>query len=55
VRNRFKLGDVNSTMKLYSKLDQEANYDRAGLESWMEDECIMIKPQLLHSILMNNL
>ena len=55
VRNKFKLGDVNSTMKLYSKLDQEANYDRAGLESWMEDECIMIKPQLLHSILMNNL
>lgn len=53
IRNNFKLGDVLDTMKIYSEIDQDdENPGRTSLESWIEDECILIKPVLLNSILM---
>ncbi len=52
ISNGFKLGDVLSTMKLYSQLDpDDENYSKSALESWLEDECILIKYSLLYSIL----
>ena len=52
ISNSFKLGDVTSTMKLYSQLDpDDENYTKSSLESWIEDECILIKYSLLDSIL----
>ncbi len=52
ISNSFKLGDVVSTMKLYSQLDpDDENYSKSALESWLEDECILIKYSLLDSIL----
>lgn len=53
VRNKFKIGDVLDTMKIYSEIDgDDENPSRASLESWIEDECILITPELLVSILM---
>lgn len=50
--NNFKLGDVASTMKLYSDLDtDDEDYYKSSLESWCEDECILIKSNLLDSLL----
>jgi len=51
VFNKFKLGDVISTMKLYADLDDDYEYEGEGLESWFEDEAIMIKIDKLHEIL----
>ena len=40
-------------MKIYSEIDgDDENPNRASLESWIEDECILITPALLVSILM---
>jgi hypothetical protein len=48
VYNNFKLGDVDLTMKLYHELD----YDEGeALESWFEDESIMIRLELLNDVL----
>ena len=50
--NNFKLGDVTSTMYLYSQLDpDDEDYTKSSLESWCEDEVILIKTSLLDSIL----
>lgn len=50
--NNFKLGDVASTMDLYSELDpDDDDFNKSSLESWCEDECILIKVELLDSIL----
>ena len=40
-------------MKIYSEIDgDDENPNRSSLESWIEDECILITPELLVSILM---
>ena len=53
VRNKFKIGDVLDTMNIYSEIDgDDENPNRSSLESWIEDECILITPALLVSILM---
>jgi len=40
-------------MKIYSEIDgDDESPNRASLESWIEDECILITPALLVSILM---
>ena len=50
--NNFKLGDVTSTMDLYSQLDpDDEDYTKSSLESWCEDEVILIKTSVLDSIL----
>jgi hypothetical protein len=50
--NDFKLGDVTLTMNLYSKLDpDDENYTKSSLESWCEDEVILIKVDMLDTIL----
>jgi hypothetical protein len=50
--NNFKLGDVTLTMNLYSKLDpDDENYTKSSLESWCEDEVILIKVDMLDTIL----
>ena len=50
--NNFKLGDVSSTMDLYSQLDpDDEDYTKSSLESWCEDEVILIKTSVLDSIL----
>lgn len=50
--NNFKLGDVVSTMDLYSKLDEDDDdYTKSSLESWCEDEVILIKATMLDEIL----
>ena len=39
--------------KLFENLNgDDENPSRASLESWIEDECILITPELLVSILM---
>lgn len=49
--NNFKLGDVTSTMDLYSELDPDDEvYGRGELESWMEDEVILVKLEVLETI-----
>lgn len=50
--NNFKLGDATMTMDLYSKLDpDDEDYTKSSLESWCEDEVILIKVDLLDTIL----
>jgi hypothetical protein len=50
--NNFKLGDVTLTMNLYSQLDpDDENYTKSSLESWCEDEVILIKVDMLDTIL----
>lgn len=50
--NNFKLGDVVTTMDLYSKLDEDDDdYTKSSLESWCEDEVILIKAHMLNEIL----
>lgn len=50
--NNFKLGDVISTMHLYARLDpDDEDYSRRDLESWCEDEVILIKVDVLDTIL----
>ena len=50
--NNFKLGDVTLTMNLYSQLDpDDEDYIKSSLESWCEDEVILIKVNMLDEIL----
>ena len=50
--NDFKLGDVTSTMNLYSQVDtNDTDYIKRALESWCEDEVILIKYNMLNEIL----
>ena len=51
VFNRFKLGDIISTMKLYQELDPDEEDGRNAFESWFEDEAIMIKADKFSEIL----
>lgn len=50
--NNFKLGDVATTMDLYTQLDpDDEDYIKSSLESWCEDEVILIKVNILDEIL----
>jgi hypothetical protein len=52
IYNNFKLGDVTSTMDLYSKLNpNDSDYLKTALESWSEDEVILVKYNMLNEIL----
>jgi hypothetical protein len=52
IYNDFKLGDVTSTMNLYSQVDtNDTDYLKHALESWCEDEVILIKYSMLDEIL----
>lgn len=51
VFNKFKLGDITSTMKLYQELDPDDEDEKNAFESWFEDEAIMIKSDKLNEIL----
>jgi len=52
IYNDFKLGDVTSTMDLYSQLNpNDSDYLKTALESWSEDEVILIKYNMLNEIL----
>jgi hypothetical protein len=52
IYNNFKLGDVTSTMKLYSKVDSnDIDPLKTALESWCEDEVILIRYNMLDEIL----
>ena len=45
-------GDGNLTMDLYSQLDpDDEDYNKSSLESWCEDEVILIKVDVLYTIL----
>lgn len=55
IYNKFKLGDVTSTMKLYSELDpDDEDYMSSSLESWLEDECILIKYNSVFDSIINS-
>lgn len=52
IYNDFKLGDVTSTMSLYSQLNpNDSDYLKTALESWSEDEVILVKYNMLNEIL----
>lgn len=52
IYNDFKLGDVTSTMDLYSQLNpNDSDYLKTALESWSEDEVILVKYNMLNEIL----
>ena len=52
IYNDFKLGDVTSTMNLYSQVDtNDTDYLKHALESWCEDEVILIRYSMLDTIL----
>jgi uncharacterized protein with HEPN domain len=52
IYNEFKLGDITSTMNLYSQVDtNDTDYLKHALESWCEDEVILIKYSMLDTIL----
>lgn len=52
IYNDFKLGDITSTMNLYSQLDtNDSDYLKTALESWSEDEVILVKYNMLNEIL----
>lgn len=52
IYNDFKLGDVTSTMDLYSQLNpNDSDYLKTALESWSEDEVILVKYNILDEIL----
>jgi hypothetical protein len=52
IYNDFKLGDITSTMNLYSQVNpNDTDCLKHALESWCEDEVILIKYNMLDEIL----